>query len=235
MSRQILNETDVAFSQPKLPAIGESRSLVSQPDLTTFYGSNPVKNHENPMFLRPKSDEVLNNDDVQLLLQQVTRIFVSALQQNSYKSWSHLCEILDIVKPYVHFLAGFPQIVHYVKRACQMIEESDDEIELKFVLHKLSAVFPTEFSLAQEGIRPTHLSFPFPSGSGEESLFTPRNHHSVGTKGVRVPRGDSLLPGGKTYVFDKSDGDMRGFGPKPLCLEDLKRCLPRVVREIAMR
>lgn len=233
MSRQF-NENDVgAISQPKLPAIGESRNLVSQPDVRNVQSSRDVNNLENSTSLPTNSNVVLEDEDVQLLLQQVSRNFVSALQQNSRESWSHFCDVLDLIKPYVHFLAGFPQILHYVKRTCQVIETSDDQIELKFVLDKLSSVFTSEFLLAQEDTGPLYL--PFPAESLEVSLFTPRSQRSRGARGVRVPRGDPLFPGGRTYIYDKSDGELKSYGPKPLCLEDLKRSLPRVVREIAIR
>lgn len=116
-----------------------------------------------------------------------------------------------------------------------MIEESDDEIELKFVLYKFLVVFLIEFLFVQEGIRLIYFLFLFLFGFGEESFFILRNYYFVGIKGVRVFRGDLLFFGGKIYVFDKLDGDMRGFGFKLLCLEDLKRCFFRVVREIVMR
>ena len=233
MSNQSGEVGDLAISQPKLPAIGESRNLVSHPLPTHPSELNNGKDQERPVMPRPKSSGELENDDVKLLLHQVSRRFVSALQQNTKQSWHHLCEVLDIIKPYVHFLTGAPQIAHYVERACQKIKDNEDEHELRFVKEKLSSVFPAEFSLAQENTRPVKVLFP--AGSSVESLFTPRSRHFPMSKGVRVPRGEPLFPGGMTYVFDKSDGDMKSYGPKPLCLEDLKRSLPGVVREIAIR
>ena len=232
MSRQF-NETDMDISQPKLPAIGESRNLVSQPDVKNVESSRDVNSRENSASLQTNSNVVLEDEDVQLLLKQVSRNFVNALQQNSSESWSHFCHVLDLIKPYAHFLAGFPLIVHYVKRTCQVIEASDNQIELKFVLDKLSSVFTSEFLLAQEDTGRLYL--PFPVDSLEVSLYTPRSQRSHCPRGVRVPRGDSLFPRSRTYIYDKSDGELKSFGPKPLCLEDLKRSLPRVVREIATR
>lgn len=227
------SEVDVAFLQPKLPAIGESRNLVSQPEITTSAELNGDNDQEKPVLPRPRSSGELEDNDVKLLLHQVSRSFVNALQQNTKKSWHHLCDVLEIIKPYAHFLTGVPQMTHYVKRACEKIKAREDENELSFVQQKLSSVFPAEFSLVQEDTKP--LNAPFPPGSEVESLFTPRSHRFLWPKGVRVPRGEPLFPGGRTYLFDKSDGDMKGFGPKPLCLEDLKRSLPGVVREIAIR
>lgn len=227
------SEVDVAFSQPKLPAIGESRNLVSQSEINTPTDLSGDRDRGRPVLPRPRSSGGLEDDDVKLLLQQVSQGFVSALQQNTKKSWHHLCDILEIVKPYTHFLCGFSQITHYVKRACQKIKESEDENELSFVQDKLSAVFPAEFSLVKEGTRP--LNVPFPAGSEMESLFTPRGHQSTWPTRVHVPCGEPLFPSGHTYIFDKSDGDIKSFEPKPLCLQDLKRSLPGVVREIAIR
>ena len=102
---------EVAFSQPKLPAISESRNLVSQPVVTTSAVSSDCKDPEEPVVSRLKSNGELENDDVRILLQQVTRSFVSALQQNTKKSWCHLNEVLEIVKPYAHFLTGAPEII----------------------------------------------------------------------------------------------------------------------------
>ena len=227
-------EVDVSFSQPKLPAIGESRNLVSQPVNSTSADLSNGKDREKPVFLRPKSSGELENDDVKLLLQQVSRGFVSALQKNTKQSWHHLCEVLEIIKPYAHFLSGAPQLAYYVERSSQKIKvESEAENDLSFVQQKLSSVFPAEFSFFQEGTRP--LNVPFPPGSSVESLFTPRGHQPPLPKGVRVPRGEPLFPGGMTYAFNKSDGDVTSYGPRPLCLKDLKRALPGVVREIAIR
>lgn len=226
-------EMDVVFSQPKLPAIGESRNLVSQPVVTTSAGLDDDRGREKPVLSRPRSSGELEDYDAKLLLQQVSRSFVSALQQNTKQSWHHLCDVLEIIKPYAHFLTGAPQIAHYVERAFQKIKECDEENELSFVQRKLSSVFPAEVSLVQEDARA--LNVPFPPGTSVESLFTPRSRHSPLTKGVRIPRGEPLFPGGMTYVFDKSDGDMKNYGPRPLCLEDLKRSLPGLVREIAIR
>lgn len=228
------NETgEVAFSQPKLPAIGESRNLVSQPVVTTSAVFSDTKDQERPVLSRPKSNSELENEDVQILLQQVSRSFVSALQQNTKQAWWHLCEVLRIIKPYAHFLTGAPQISHYVERACQEIK--DGENEFSFVEEKLQSVFPAEFSVVQEGKLTRPFSIPFPPESSAQSLFTPRGRHSPLSKGVRVPRGEPLFPGGTTYLFDHSDGDVKSFGPRALCLEDLKRSLPGVVREIAIR
>ena len=80
--------------------------------------------------------------------------------------------ILDLIKPYAHFLAGFPLIVHYVMRTCQVIEASDNQIELKFVLDTLSSVFTSEFLLAQEDTGRLYL--PFPVDSLEVSLLHPK-------------------------------------------------------------
>ncbi|XP_073235787.1 dynein heavy chain domain-containing protein 1-like [Porites lutea] len=226
-------EIEMALSQPKLPAIGDSRNLVSQPLSTAHEDLNNGINRERSFELRSKSSGELENEDVKLLFQLVSRRFVNALQQNTKQSWLDLCQVLDVVKPYAHFLAGSPQIVHYVERACQKIQESQDEGESTFLLEKLCAVFPAEFSLVQDGARPKNVQFP--AGSSEESLFTPRGQHAPLSKGVRIPCGEPLFPGGTTYTFDKTDGDMTSYGPKPLCLEDLKRSLPSVVREIAFR
>ena len=224
---------EVAFSQPKLPAIGESRNLVSQSVVTTSAVFSDVKDRERPILSRPKSNSELENDDVQILLQQVSRSFVSALQQNTKQSWCHLCEVLEIIEPYAHFLAGAPQLSHYVERAYHKIKEGENEFN--FVEEKLQSVFPAEFSLVKEGKITRPLSIPFPPESSAESLFTPRGRHSPLSKGVRVPRGDPIFPGGSTYIFDHSDGDVKSYGPRPLCLEDLKQSLPGVVREIAIR
>ena len=226
-------EIEMALSQPKLPAIGDSRNLVSQPLSTAHEDLNNGINRERSFELRSKSSGELENEDVKLLFQLVSRRFVNALQENTKQSWLGLCQVLDVVKPYAHFLAGSPQIVHYVERACQKIQDSQDEGESTFLLEKLCAVFPAEFSLVQDGARPKNVQFP--AGSWEESLFTPRGQHAPLSKGVWIPRGEPLFPGGTTYTFDKTDGDMTSYGPKSLCLEDLKRSLPSVVREIAFR
>ena len=222
---------ELAFSQPKLPAISESRNLVSQPVVTTSAVTSDCKDPEEPVFSRLKSNGELENDDVRILLQQVTRSFVSALQQNTKKSWCHLSEVLEIVKPYAHFLTGAPEISHYVERAYQKIKKRDNQFS--FVEEKLQSVFPVEFSLVQEGRRPPNI--PFPPESSAESLFTPRGHHSPLSKGVKVPRGEQIFPRGNTFIFDQSDGAVKSYEPRPLCLEDLKRSLPGVVREIAIR
>ena len=222
---------EVAFSQPKLPAISESRNLVSQPVVTTSAVLSDAKDPERPTLSRLRSNDELENDDVRILLQQVSRSFVSALQQNTKQSWCCLCEVLEIVKPYAHFLTGAPEISHYVDRAYQKIKEGDNEFS--FVEEKLQSLFPAEFSLVQEGKRPQNV--PFPPESSTESLFTPRGHHSPLSKGVKVPRGEHIFPRGNTFIFDHSDGDVKSYGPRPLCLEDLKRSLPGVVREIAIR
>lgn len=224
---------EVVFSQPKLPAIGESRNLVSQPTVSTSADLSDAKDRERPILSRPKSSGELENDDVEILLQQVSRSFVSALQQNTKQSWYHLCDVLEIVKPYAHFLTGAPQISHYVERAYQKLKESEEENEFSFVQQKLRSVFPAEVSLVQESTR--QLNIPFPPESSVDSLFTPRSRHSPLPKGVRIPRGEPIFPGGMTYIFDNSDGDLKSYGPRPLCLEDLKRSLPGVVREIAIR
>lgn len=222
---------EIAFSQPKLPAIGESRNLVSQNVVTTSAVSSEFKDLEEPVFSRLKSNGELENDDVRILLQQVTRSFVSALQQNTKKSWCHLSEVLEIVKPYAHFLTGAPEISHYVERAYQKIKKRDNQFS--FVEEKLQAVFPVEFSLVQEGRRPPNI--PFPPESSAESLFTPRGHHSPLSKGVKVPCGEQIFPRGNTFIFDQSDRAVKSYEPRPLCMEDLKRSLPGVVREIAIR
>lgn len=222
---------EVAFSQPKLPAISESRNLVSQPVVTSSAVFSDAKDPERPILSRLKSNGELENDDVRILLQQVSRSFVSALQQNTKQSWSHLTEVLEIVKPYAHFLTGAPEISHYVERAYQKIKEGDDQFI--FVEEKLQSVFPAEFSLVQEGTNPFNI--PFPPQSSAESLFTPRSRHSPLSKGVRVPHGEQIYPRDTTYIFDHSDGDVKSYGPRPLCLEDLKQSLPGVVREIAIR
>lgn len=226
-------EIEMALSQPKLPAIADSRNLVSQPLSTAHEDLNNGINRERSFELRSKSSGELENEDVKLLFQLVSRRFVNALQENTKQSWRDLCQVLDIVKPYAHFLTGSPQIVHYVERAFQKIQDSQDEGESTFLLEKLCAVFPAEFSLVQDGARPKNVQFP--AGSSEESLFTLRGQHAPLSKGVQIPRGEPLFPGGTTYTFDKTDGDMTSYGPKPLCLEDLKRSLPSVVREIAFR
>ena len=222
---------EVAFSQPKLPAISESRNLVSQPVVTTSAVLSDANDPERPTLSQLRSNNELENDDVRILLQQVSRSFVSALQQHTKQSWCCLCEVLEIVKPYAHFLTGAPEIIHYVERAYQKIKEGDNEFS--FVEDKLQSLFPAEFSLVQEGKRPQNV--PFPPESSTESLFTPRGHHSPLSKGVKVPRGEHIFPRGNTFVFDHSDGDVKSYGPRPLCLEDLKRSLPGVVREIAIR
>ena len=222
---------EVAFSQSKLPAISESKNLVSQPLVTTSAVFSGAKEPERPILSGLKSNGELENDDVRILLQQVSRSFVSALQQNTQQSWCHLTEVLEIVKPYAHFLTGAPEISHYVERAYQKIKEGDDEFS--FVEEKLQSVFPAEFSLVREGTSP--FDIPFPPQSSAESLFTPRGHHSPLSKGVRVPHGEQIFPRGTTYIFDHSDGDVKSYGPRPLCLEDLKRSLPGVVREMAIR
>ena len=224
---------EVAFSQPKLPAIRDSRSLVSQPAVTTSSVFSDTSDRERPIFSRPKSSDELENGDVQILLQQVSRSFVNALQQNTKQSWYHLCEVLEIIKPYVLFLTGAPQISHYVERAYQKIKESEEENDYKFVEEKLSSVFPNELSVVQEGTRQQNI--PFSPESSMDSLFTPRSRQSSLYKGVRVPRGVPIFPGGTTYIFDHSGGDAKSYGPRSLCLEDLKRALPGVVREIAIR
>lgn len=222
---------EVAFSQPKLPVISESRNLVSQPVVTTSADLSDVKDPERPTLSRLKSNDELENDDVRILLRQVSRSFVSALQQNTKQSWCHLSDVLKIVKPYAHFLTGAPEISHYIERAYQKIKEGENEFS--FVEEKLQSVFPAEFSLVHEGKRP--LNIPFPPESSTESLFTPRGHHFPLSKGVKVPRGEHIFPRGNTFVFDHSDGDVKSYGPRPLCLEDLKQSLPGVVREIAIR
>ena len=222
---------EVAFSQPKLPAISESRNLVSQPVATTSAVFSSVDDPETPVLSGLKNNVELESDDVRILLQQVSRSFVSALQQNTKQSWCHLSEVLEIVKPYAHFLTGSPEISHYVERAYQKIKEGDNQFS--FVEEKLQSVFPAEFSLVHEGKR--SLNIPFPPESPAESLFTPRGHHSPLSKGVRVPRGEQIFPRGNTFILGHSDGDVKNYGPRPLCLEDLKRSLPGVVREIAIR
>ena len=222
---------EVAFSQPKLPAISESRNLVSQPVVTTSTILSGSNDPERPNLSRLKSNGELENDDVRILLQQLSRSFVSALQQNTKQSWCHLSEVLEIVKPYAHFLTGAPEISHYVERAYQKIKDGDNQFS--FVEEKLKSVFPAEFSLVHEGKRP--LNIPFPPETSTESLFTPRGRHSPLSKGVKVPRVEHIFPLGNTFIFDHSDGDVKSSGPRPLCLDDLKRSLPGVVREIAMR
>lgn len=222
---------EVAFSQPKLPVISESRNLVSQPVVTTSADLSDVKDPERSTLSRLKSNDELENNDVRILLRQVSRSFVSALQQNTKQSWCHLSDVLKIVKPYAHFLTGAPEISHYIERAYQKIKEGENEFS--FVEEKLQSVFPAEFSLVHEGKRP--LNIPFPPESSTESLFTPRGHHFPLSKGVKVPRGEHIFPRSNTFVFDHSDGDVKSYGPRPLCLEDLKQSLPGVVREIAIR
>ena len=86
---------EVAFSQSKLPAISESKNLVSQPLVTTSAVFSGAKEPERPILSGLKSNGELENDDVRILLQQVSRSFVSALQQNTQQSWCHLTEVLD--------------------------------------------------------------------------------------------------------------------------------------------
>ena len=225
--------SEVAFSQPKLPAIGDSRSLVSQPTITTSSGLSDASDQERLNTSPPKSSVDLDNGDVQILLQQVSRSFVNALQLNTKQSWYHLCEVLDIIEPYSHFLSGTPQIRHYVDRVYVKIKASGDENDYGFVEKKLLAVFPDELSVSLGGTR--QQAFSFPTEPSVDSLFTPRGQQPSLYKGVKVPRGVPIFPGGTTYIFDHSDGDAKSHGPKPLCMKDLKRALPGVVREIAIR
>ena len=175
--------SEVAFSQPKLPAIGDSRSLVSQPTITTSSGLSDASDQERLNTSRPKSSVDLDNGDVQILLQQVSRSFVNALQLNTKQSWYHLCEVLDIIEPYSHFLSGTPQIRHYVDRVYVKIKASGDENDYGFVEKKLLAVFPDELSVSLGGTR--QQAFSFPTEPSVDSLFTPRGQQPSLYKGEK--------------------------------------------------
>lgn len=220
------------LSQTKLPAISESRNLVSQTISRSSPEPRDVGDRDRTSSLKQSVNGQLEDEDVRLLIQQVSRGFITALQLDNVAYWNHLCEVLEVVKPYATFLRGLPRMTHYVERILHHTQEGP---HCQKVFETLSAVFPDEVKKSQESDPVFGRKLMFPAGSAEETLFTPRGHCSPVPRGVRIPRGEPVIPAGLTYVLEHPGEDMKHFTPKALCLEDLKRSLPGVVREISMR
>ena len=228
------SQTGTGELQPKLPAIGETLNLVSQAGGGHFGEQRNARDKRSSILMCAAKSEELQDDDVCLLLKPISRSFIAALQQNTKPYWKHLHEVLKVIKPYVHLLQGAPQIIHYVERTYhKMIDDLSEDDELTELMQTISLVFPEEFSRVQERAHLNKANF---SGqSSMESLFGVKGRGSPLQKGVRVPRGEAQFSEGAAYILNQSDGDMKHFAPRSLCLEDLKRCLPGVVREIAIR
>ena len=218
----------------KLPAIGDAKDLVTGSNARNSSQFRDTTAKEIPILLRQNSDGELLDKDIQLLIQKVSRCFISALQQDSKPSWDHLYEVLDIVKPYSQFLQGATQINHYVERVCSHAKhggEVPDE-----VVQALNDVFRNDvIKLYVSGdFVERKIKFPGAADIASYAGYVWQPNANL-PRGVRIPRGKPVITAGETYILEHPNDELKHFNPKPLCMEDLKQSLPAVVRELVKR
>lgn len=228
--------SEFVFSQsssPKLPAIGENRNLVSQPLAKESRESLTATEKEKPNISPEKSGENVDaSEERTKLIALICRAFITALQRNNeIKFWNHLCEVLELSKPYSSILRT-KQICHYAERAYSEIQGRED---LQFVSECLINFFPDFVTSLQITGKSLEKKQTFPSGPTEDLPLTPRIRTLV-HKGIRIPRGEKSAFS-SVYVFDKQlDVDpTKTWQPKELTLNDLKMSIADVVREISAR
>lgn len=218
-------------SSPKFPIISEKRGLVSVIDKKKSSDGKNVESKETLSFRGTGSGELLDVD-TQILMQQVTRSFITALHQDSTTGWDHLYEVLVMVKPYSQLFQDKTQIHHYVERVRGFVK-TGGKVPDK-VINAMIEVFPnyTAKLYSSGNILEHRIKFPGPeeSVSHEEHAVQPNE-----PQGIKIPREQPLITAGGTYVLENPKEKVDYFNPKPLCMDDLRQSLPAVVRELTKR
>ena len=149
---------------------------------------------------------------------------IKSLQSNQLGPWIHLIEVINLLKPFSHFLLKSDEITHYLVRLfdyCNQNEELD-HLKVRQLLKDIFPAFDFEFFVSNSI-----------SSINSRVFEEEKDQIKVGkSQKIKINKDPYIKDSPDIFKVSPFDLQNRIYEPKPLSLVDLQKYLPKVVSDL---